>query len=80
MISLDDQAASLRRGLAEFYSLRDQLDAMWAKDQQASVTLKERIAYAVVRDELTAGIVSCQRRLSKIARLGGHGTLMGRLQ
>lgn len=80
MISLDDQAASLRRGLAEFYSLRDQLDSMWAKDQQGSVTLKERIAYAVVRDELTAGIVSCQRQLSKIARLGGHGTLMGCLQ
>lgn len=71
--SLDDVAANLRRSLAEFYGVRDQLDLLWKKDQEGPVTLKERIAFALVRQELTDAIASCQRRLSKIARRGGHG-------
>ncbi len=76
----DKRAKTYRTLLQAYYTALDAVDAMRAEQQNSSVTLRDRIALAAVRQELTDSIASCQRGLSKIARLGGHGIVSGSLQ
>lgn len=64
----------LARSLERCYEMRDAIDAVRAENEAAgSVSVRDRITMASVRDTIETWIAYYHRELRLLARRGGHG-------